>query len=90
MKQAVLALPDTTKTAPENWTASFAIREHLVAELRVQEEFRTTDHSACLQEGRTAVPKRIILMAEEVLEETLAGGPVQGAHRLQRATNMGG
>ena len=64
MKQAVLALPDTTKTAPENWTASFAIREHLVAELRVQEEFRTTDHSACLQEVRTVVQNRSILLVE--------------------------
>ena len=80
LKQAGLALPDLTKTAPENWTLSYVITGHLVAALRGQEEFQMADHSACLHKGRTAVRKRIILRAEEALVETLAGGPVQGAH----------
>ena len=33
--------------------------------------------------------KRIILLAEEALAETIVGDPVQGARRLQRATNTG-
>ena len=48
MKQMGLALPDPTKTAPENWTAPCVITGHLVAVLTVQEEYRTTDHSTCL------------------------------------------
>ena len=37
VKQAGLALPDPTKTAPESWTASCVITGHLVAALRGQE-----------------------------------------------------
>ena len=46
VKQGVLSLHDTTKTASENWTASCVITGHLVAALRVQEELQTADHSA--------------------------------------------
>ena len=55
VKQAGLALPDSTQTAPENWTASYVITGHLVAALRGQVEFRAEDHSACLREVWTAV-----------------------------------
>ena len=58
VKQAGLALPNPTQTAPENWTASCVITGHLVAALRGQVEFRTADHSSCLREGRTAVRRR--------------------------------
>ena len=59
MKQAVLSLPDLTKTTtPENWTASFVITGHLIAALRGQVEFRTADHLACLREGYIAVRKQ--------------------------------
>ena len=47
--------------------ASCVIIGHLVAALRGQEEFRTADHSVCLREGRTAVQKRSVLLAEEAL-----------------------
>ena len=67
MRQAVLALPDGTKMAPENWTASCVITGRLVAVLRVQEEFRTEDHSTCLRERWMAVRKRSVLVAEEAL-----------------------
>ena len=36
VKHEGLALPDTTNTAPENWTASCVITGHLVAALRGQ------------------------------------------------------
>ena len=44
VKQALLALPDPKKTAPDNWLASCVITYHLIATLRVHEELRTTDH----------------------------------------------
>ena len=46
IKQAGLALPDPSQTAPENWTESCVITGHPVAALRGQVEFRTADHSA--------------------------------------------
>ena len=75
-----LALPDPTLTASEKWTASCVITGHLVAVLRGQVEFWTTDHWACLREGRTAVWWRSQQRAEEALAATISGGPVQGAH----------
>ena len=48
VKQVVLALPDPTKTDPENCMVSCVITRHLVAGLRGQVEFRTADHSECL------------------------------------------
>ena len=89
VKQADLALPDPTKTSPENLMVFCVITIHLVAELRCQEEFRTEDHSACLQEGITEVRKRIVLRVEESLAETIASSLVQGARRLRRTTKTG-
>ena len=48
-KQAGLTLPDRTKTAPQNSTASCVITGHLVAAIMGLEEFRTADHSTCLR-----------------------------------------
>ena len=89
VKQAVLALPDPSQTAPENWTASCVITGHLVAALRGQVEFWTADHSACLWEGRTAVRRGRQIWSEEALTATLEGAPVIHARRLRRATNTG-
>ena len=52
VRKAGLALPDTTKTSPEKWTAPYVITGHLVAALRGQEEFQTTDQSTCLRGGK--------------------------------------
>ena len=71
VKQAVLALPNPTQTAPENWTASCVITGHLVAALRGQVEFRTADHSACLREVQTAVRRRVQSRTEEALMASL-------------------
>ena len=65
------------KMVPENWTASCVITVHLLAALRGQEYFRTTDHSACFRDRRTAVRKRSILLAEEALVKNLVGALVQ-------------
>ena len=51
-------------------------------------ELRTADHSAYLQEVRTAVPRRGQRRAEEALTATLEGVPVQRAHRLRQETNI--
>ena len=69
--------------------ASCVITGHLIAALRVYEEFRTADYSACLWEGRAAVQKRSVLLAEEALAETLVGSPFQGACRMQQAMKTG-
>ena len=55
VKQAGLALPYPTLTAPENWTVLCVITGHLVAALRGQVEFQTADQSACLREDQTEV-----------------------------------
>ena len=55
VKQAGLALPDPSQTAPENWTASCVITGKLVASLRGQVKFRTADYLTCLLEGWTVV-----------------------------------
>ena len=75
--------------APENWTASCVITGHLIAALRVQGEFRTADHLACLRESRTSVWRKSTQRAEEALASTTARGPVQGAHQLRQATKTG-
>ena len=48
VKQVGLALPDPTKTAPENWTASCVITGNLVTALRGQKDLLTADHSVYL------------------------------------------
>ena len=63
VKQAVLTLPEPTKTDPKNCTAFCDITVNLVAALRGQEEFRTEDHEAYLQEGREEVHNRVVLRA---------------------------
>ena len=55
VKQAGLALPDPTQTAPDNWQASCVITGHLVSALRGQVPFWMTDHTAYLRDGRAAV-----------------------------------
>ena len=75
VKQAGLALPESSQTAPENWTASCVITGHLVAALRGQVEFWMADHLACLREGRTAVRRLGQRQAEEYLKATLEGAP---------------
>ena len=44
VKQAEMALPDPTRTAPDNLQASCVITGHLVSALRGQVTFRTADH----------------------------------------------
>ena len=89
MKQLGLSLPHPTKIDPENCTASCVITGHLVAALRGQEELRTVDHSTCFQEGRKAVRKRSVLLAEEALAKTLVGYLVQVPHQLRLSTKTG-
>ena len=55
VNQAGMALPDLTRTAPENWQASCVITEHLVSALRSQVPFQRANHAACLWDGRAVV-----------------------------------
>ena len=89
VKPAGMALPEPTKTTPENWMASCIITGYLVAALRIQEEFRKTDHATYMREGREYVRKRNTLQLEEELTDALEGAPVHVTHRLRRATTTG-
>ena len=86
VKQAGMALPDLTQTAPDNWQASCVITGHLVSALRGQVSFRTADHAACLREGRAAVRLQNAAKAVASLETTIARAPVDVARQLRRAT----
>ena len=89
VKQAGLAFPNPSQTAPENWTASCVITGHLVAALRGQVKFLTADHSACLRKGRTDLRRRGQIQLEEALTAKLEEAPVLHARRLQRAAKNG-
>ena len=71
VKQAGMALPDLTLTAPENWQASCVITGHLVSALRGQVPFRTADHTTCLRDGRAAVRRQNEAKAMASLETTI-------------------
>ena len=89
VKQAGMALPDPTRTAPENWQASCVITRHLVSALRGQEPFRTADNAACLRDGRAAVRRQSVAKAMSSLEMTISGAPAVVTRRLRRATKNG-
>ena len=89
MKQAFLDLSDPTNMAPENWTSFCVITGNLVAALRGQEEFRTENRAAYLQEGMEKVWKRSVLWSEKVLVETLEGAHFQVTRRLRQEKKMG-
>ena len=89
VKQAVMALPDPKKTAPDNWTTYCVITGHLVAALRGQEEFSTAYHNSYLKEGRVGVRKRNAKQLEEALVDNLVGTLVQVERQLRRATKTG-
>ena len=67
VKQAGMALPDPTRTAPDNWQASCVITGHLVSALRGQVPFRMMDHAACLRDGRAAVQRKSLAKVVESL-----------------------
>ena len=89
VKQAGMDLPDPTQTAPENWQASCVITGHLMSALRGQVPFRTTDHAACLRDGRAAVRRQNAAKAVASLETTIARAPVEVTRRMRRATKTG-
>ena len=89
LKKAGLALPDPTRTAPDNWQASCVITGNLVSELRGQVTFRTADHAACLRDERAEVLWKSVAKAMASLEATIAGAPKVFTCRLQRVMNTG-
>ena len=89
VKQAGMALPDPTRTAPDNWQASCVITGHLVSALRGQVTLRMADHAACLRDGKAAVRQHSVAKAMASLETTIARAPVEVTRRLRRATKTG-
>ena len=68
-----MALPDPTRTSPDNWKASCVITRYLVSALRGQVPFWTADHAACFRDGRTAVRRQSFAKAMASLEVSIAG-----------------
>ena len=68
---------------------SCVITGHLIASLRVQEEFHTAYHAEYLKEGWGEVRKLNFMGAEASLEETLEVAPAQYARRLWQLNKMG-
>ena len=89
VKQTGMALPDQTRTAPENWQVSCVITGHLVSALSGQVPFRTADHAACLRDGRAAVLRQNVAKAMASLKTTIARAPAVITCRLRRATKTG-
>ena len=89
VKQAGLVLPELTKTAPKNCTASCVIIGHLVVAFRGQEDLRTVDHAAYMREGREEARKRNTFFLDEALADTLEGEPVYVARCLRWETKTG-
>ena len=86
LKQAEMAHPDPTRTAPKKWQASCVITGHLVSALRGQVPFRTADHAACLRDGRAVVRRQNVAKAMASLEATIARAPAFVTRRLLGAT----
>ena len=89
VKQVGIGLPDPTRTTPDNWQASCVITGHLVSALRGQVTFRTSDHAACLWDGRAAVRQKSVAKAMASLQEFIAGAPEVFTRRLRWATKTG-
>ena len=70
VKQAGLALPDWTRTAPDNVQTSCVITGHLVSALRGQVPIRTADRAACLRDVREAVRRKSVAKSMVSLEAT--------------------
>ena len=75
VKQAGLALLDSTRKAADNLQASCDVTEHLVSALRGQVTFGTADHAACLWDVRAAVRRKSVAKLMASLEATISGAP---------------
>ena len=89
VKQAGLALTDSTRLAHDNWKAYCVITGHLVSALRGQVTFRTADHAACLWNRRAVVRSKSVTKAMASLEATIARSLEVVTRQLQRATMTG-
>ena len=79
VKQDVFSLLDPTRTAGENWTASFIITVHLVAALCGTDEFRSGDHALLMGEGREEIRQKHAKAAKTALGEAQAAASKQDA-----------
>ena len=89
LKQAGLALPEPTRTAPDKSLSSCVITGHLVLALRGKVTFRTAHHAACLGDGRAAVRRKSVAKEMASLEATITRDLEVVTRQLRRATKTG-
>jgi hypothetical protein len=70
-----VALPDATKTAEQNRTASTIVCGHIVAALRGNEIFRSPEHKTIMSAGKAEIRKRNVTRDEGQMESILSGLP---------------
>ena len=84
VKQTRITLPDQTRTAGANWTASCVTSGHLVAELRGTAKFRPGNHALLMGEGMERIIRRYAGEAEIALGESRSDVSNSDAQRLGR------
>ena len=89
VKQAGISLPDTTRAAGANWTASCRITGHLVAALHGTAEFRSGDHALLMGYGRYKTRWRHEEEAETALGEARDAASNPDACQLGRIQKTG-
>ena len=77
---------DPTRSAPENWTASYVVTIHLVVALQGHTDFRTVVHYMLLKEGRADILFRAFLNANQALVDDMGTLMAHGARQLFRRT----
>jgi hypothetical protein len=85
VKQAGLALPDPTKSAPSNYEASTCVNSHLIAALKGTEVFSSLTHVVTIKEVRSELAGRKKASDELILKSILStvSPLLKGRHCVQ-------
>ena len=82
VKQSEDVLPDPTRTAGDNWTASYRITGHLVTELCRTAKFSLGDYVLLMGKGREYIRQRHVVEAETALGEAQAAASKLDVQRM--------
>jgi hypothetical protein len=89
VKQAGLALPDPTKSAPSNYEASTCANSHLIAALKGNEDFSALTHVITTKEVRSELAGRKTVSDGLILAAILSTVPPLLKRALTRAKENG-
>ena len=89
VKQAGIALPESTQSNGANWRESCVITGHLIEVLRGTAEFWSGDHSLLMGEVRYEIHQRHADAAETALGEDWAAMSTENACLMGRITRKG-